>query len=127
MKDTIAAPVGVGVISCITILLVLMLSVFSCLTLSTARADDALAQRGAETVSSYYQADRKARQLSQAVIQGEADKLETIVPMNDRQGLLVNLQRRPDGTIQVNEWRMVLREAFDDQEQLLPVWSGEQS
>lgn len=127
MKETITAPVGVGVISCITVLLVLILSVLSCLTLSTARADYALAQRGADTVSRYYQADSQARQLSQAFTQGKEDALETIVPMNDYQGLLVNLLRRPDGTIQVNEWRTVLLKEFEDREQLLPVWSGEQS
>ena len=49
------APVGVGVITVITILLVLTLSVFSALTLASARADLALSQRNAETVKIYYQ------------------------------------------------------------------------
>lgn len=127
MKDTIAAPVGVGVISCITVLLVLILSVFSCLTLSTARADYALAQRNAETVRSYYEADSEARRLSQGFIQGEEAELETVVPMNEYQGLLVHMLRRPDGVILVRDWRTVLLEEFDDHGQLLPVWSGESS
>jgi len=127
MKDQIGAPIGLGVISCITILLVLMLSVFSCLTLATAQADYALAQRGAETVSSYYAADSTAKRISQDFAMGENAELETVVPMNECQGLLVHLVRSSDGSIVVSAWRTVLLEEFNDQEQLLPVWSGEQS
>lgn len=127
MKDSIIPPVGVGVISCITVLLVLILAVFSCLTLSTARADYALAQRSAETVSSYYEADSEARRLAHGFIQGTETELETVVPMNEYMGLLVHLLRLPDGTVLVNDWRTVLLEEFDDQGQLLPVWSGESS
>lgn len=54
MSKRAAPPVGIGVITVITILLVLTLSVFSALTLASARADLALSTRNAETVTSYY-------------------------------------------------------------------------
>ena len=54
MSKRAAPPVGIGVITVITILLVLTLSVFSALTLASARADLALSKRNAETVTSYY-------------------------------------------------------------------------
>lgn len=60
-----SAPVGIGVITIITILLVLTLSVFSALTLAAARADLALSRRNAETVTDYYE---------KGILPGEADE-----------------------------------------------------
>lgn len=54
MSKRSSPPVGIGVITVVTILLVLTLSVFSALTLASARADLALSKRNAETVTTYY-------------------------------------------------------------------------
>ena len=48
--DKQTSPIGVGVISILTVLLVLCLAVFAALTLSSARADLALSRRNADTV-----------------------------------------------------------------------------
>lgn len=55
--DKQTSPIGVGVISILTVLLVLCLAVFAALTLSSARADLALSRRNADTVQAYYAAD----------------------------------------------------------------------
>ena len=66
--SVISSPVGVGVITVITVLLVLSLSIFSALTLSTARADLALSRRNADTVTAYYAADAQAAALYLSLI-----------------------------------------------------------
>ena len=56
MKDDRGSPVGVGVLTVLTVLLVLTLAVFSALTYTSARADWALSRINADTVTAYYAA-----------------------------------------------------------------------
>jgi len=61
--------VGVGTVSLIMIFAVLCLTVFAMLTLSTANAEKALAQRTASFVSGYYEADTKATQIRAQILE----------------------------------------------------------
>lgn len=63
MKDDRGSPVGVGVLTVLTVLLVLTLAVFSALTYTSARADWALSRINADTVTAYYAADAEAARL----------------------------------------------------------------
>ena len=66
MKDDRGSPVGVGVLTVLTVLLVLTLAVFSALTYTSARADWALSRINADTVTAYYAADAEAARLCPA-------------------------------------------------------------
>ena len=59
-SEQASSPLGVGVITVITVLLALTLSIFAALTLTSARADLALSRINAETVKAYYAADAAA-------------------------------------------------------------------
>lgn len=57
---------GVGSMTLMLLLFVLMMTVFAVLTLATARADLRLTERNAETVSAFYEAEAaKAEALAQ--------------------------------------------------------------
>ncbi len=60
MQSGQSSPVGIGAISILTVLLILSLSIFSTLTLSTANGDLALSEQNAQTVSDRYAADAEA-------------------------------------------------------------------
>lgn len=121
-----SSPVGIGAISIVTVLLVLVFSIFAALTLSTARSDLALSQRNADTVRAYYAADSEATQLYAQFRSGTDAELDTLIPLTEHQALHLHLTRQPDGTVQVQNWQAVSLEddepAIDD---VLPVWEGE--
>ncbi len=126
MNEKLESPIGVGLVAIITVLLVVVLAVFSCLTLSTAQADLALSQRGAETVQHYYEADGRARELLAAFEAGQEASLETIVPLDEMLGLYVKLQRGPDGQAEILAWQTIPREDFTQYtDRILPVWTGD--
>lgn len=118
-----SSPMGVGVVTILTVLLVLCLTVFSALTLSTARADLALSHRNADTVQAYYAADAKAARLYADFAGGDAPELETSIPMTETQSLYLHLIRQADGSILTLAWRTQAEEetGLDDH---LPVWDG---
>lgn len=127
MREKMPSPAGSGVIAVVTILLVLILAVFSALTVSTAQADLVLARRGADTVADYYTADGIARELLHKFRSGDEVQLETLVPMSDMQGLYVSAQRQEDGSVQVLAWKTVLLDDFSDfANPGLSVWTNEE-
>ena len=95
--DKQTSPIGVGVISILTVLLVLCLAVFAALTLSSARADLALSRRNADTVQAYYAADAQAVRCYEAFAAGQEDMLEATIPVTKYQSLYLRLARRADG------------------------------
>ena len=108
MKDQkTTSPLGIGLSTIITVLLVLTLSIFSALTLSTARADLALSQTNADTVTAYYAADREAADLYAAFAAGTDAELEREIPLGDNQSLHLHLQREADGSISVLAWEVI--------------------
>ena len=109
------SPFGVGIITIITVLLVLTLSIFAALTLTTAKADLALSEINAETVQSYYAADREAAQRYAAfasVFSPEAKaELDEWIPMEGNQSLHIALGRIPSGAVEggvaIEHWEVV--------------------
>lgn len=126
MKEELTSPVGVGILSIMTILLVLVLSIFSCLTLTTAQADLALAKRGATTVTNYYETDAKAQEIYAQFLSSQDGELDTTLAIDEQLGLQIHLVRQSDGSVQIMHWNTVLLEEDSSiEEQPLPVWTGE--
>lgn len=116
-------PIGIGVVSIMTVLLVLTLSVFSALTLTSARADLSLSQTNADTVSAYYAADAQAAALYAEFAAGLDDELETDIPMTDTQSLHLHLVRGADG-VEILAWQTVPVEQDAGDGDHLPVFDG---
>lgn len=95
------SPFGVGIITIITVLLVLTLSIFAALTLTTAKADLALSEINAETVQSYYA----------AFASGEKTELDEWIPMEGNRSLHIALGRIPSGAVEggvaIEHWEVV--------------------
>lgn len=126
-QEKASSPVGVGVLTILTVLLVLALAVFSALTFSSARADLALSKTNAETIAAYYAADAEARRQKAEFVAGTSGALEATIPMTDAQSLYIHLQREPDGTCTVLAWKTVSNLQEEDTELMgdpLPVWDG---
>lgn len=120
-----ASPIGIGLITIITVLLVLTLSIFSALTLSTARADLALSQINADTVTAYYAADSEAADLYAAFAAGTEPELEREIPVQDSQHLHLHLVREADGSITVLAWEVVPAEPEESEIDAAPdLWDG---
>ena len=122
MKRSAASPVGVGVISVITVLLVLTLSLFAALSVATAQADLALSRKNADTVTAYYQADAQAAELYAAFAAGNEPTLEAVLPITDQQSLLLRLARTEAGDAEILAWQTQTQEL--PPEEGLPVWTG---
>ena len=122
MKRSAASPVGVGVISVITVLLVLTLSLFAALSVATAQADLALSRKHADTVTAYYQADAQAAELYAAFAAGNEPTLEAVLPITDQQSLLLRLARTEAGDVEILAWQTQTQEL--PPEEGLPVWTG---
>lgn len=118
-----ASPIGVGVVTILTVLLVLSLTIFSTLTLSTARADLALSQRNADTVQAYYKADAQAAKRYADFAESDERELEATIPMTDTQSLYLHLSRQADGRILILAWK-TQAEAESEIDEYLPVWDG---
>lgn len=109
--------------SIMTVLLVLSLTLFSALTLSSARADLALSRRNADTVAAYYAADGQAVRLYAEFAAGSQEELEAEIPVTQRQSLRLHLLREADGSVRILEWRTLAAEEVELDEHL-PVWDG---
>lgn len=117
------AGAGIGLSSVFTVLLVLVLSVFSVLSLFTARADERLSRANADAVSAYYAADAQACRVEADFSRsGEAEREETI-PMTQTQSLQIRLRRAVDGSVERLEWQTVRTEETGEAD-TLPVWDG---
>lgn len=125
--NRLPSPVGVGVITIITVLLVLCLTIFSALTLSSARADQRLSQINADTVSAYYAADGEAARLYAQFAAGSGGELDTTLPVSGTQSLHLHLVRTPDGGVRVLAWQTVSTVEPGLEEDYLPLWEGEPS
>lgn len=114
--------IGIGVMSVLTVLLVLCLSLFAALTLTSAKADQSLSQRNTDQVTAYYAADAQAVALYEEFAAGTEPELETTIPMTDNQSLYVHLVRQEDGSVSILAWRTVAQEMESDDR--LPVYGG---
>ena len=111
MDKKLTSPFGVGLITIITVLLVLTLSIFAALTLSTARADLALSEINAETVQNYYAADAQAAGLYVQFAAGDQASLEEYIPIVSNQSLHLSLTRDTTGAPVILAWETVSRDA----------------
>lgn len=119
------SPLGVGLITIITVLLVLTLSIFSALTLSTARADLALSQINADTVQTYYAADSEAAALYAGFAAGTEAELLREIPLDNGQSLTLHLLREEDGSITVLAWDVTPSSPDDGEIDDAPdLWDG---
>jgi len=115
----------VGIITIITVLLVLTLSIFAALTLTTAKADLALSEINAETVQSYYAADREAAQRYAAFASGNETELDEWIPMEGNQSLHITLGRIPSGAMEggvtIEHWEVVA--SGPDESEIQDQWN----
>ena len=74
--------VSIGIVSLITVFTILLLAVFSVLSLSGSRSDNVLSERAARSVSDYYAAEAQAEQRLQELSILVADDTET--PLRER-------------------------------------------
>lgn len=116
-------PAGIGLVTVFTVLLVLVLAVFSALTLFTAQADERLSRANAAAVTAYYAADAQACMAQEAFAAGTQAEYEADFPMTEVQSLHIRLGRTPEGGVERLEWRTVTNSSTVE-EAPLPVWDG---
>lgn len=124
-REEVSSPLGVGVITVITVLLVLTLSIFAALTISSARADLALSRINAGTVRAYYAADAAAARRYAAFAAGDQGELEEYFPVGDRQELHLRLARNSGGKPQIRAWETVSRAEGSEPLCGPELWDGE--
>ena len=107
MDNRHSSPFGVGIITIITVLLVLTLSIFAALTFSTARADLALSEINAQTVQNYDAADALAAEHYAQFAAGSRESLEESIPIDENQSLHLHLERDADGRVVILAWETV--------------------
>ena len=123
-QEKASSPIGVGVLTILTVLLVLALAVFSVLTFTSAKADLALSKTNAETVAAYYAADAEGRRQMADFLAGGQTEYEATIPMTDAQSLYIHLERLPDGTCDVLAWNTVANGQEVEFSDGLDVWDG---
>lgn len=124
-KNSLPSPIGIGVITLITVLLVLCLTIFSILTYSSAQADMQLSQVNADAVSAYYKADCEAAALYAEFAAGSDAELETTITVSDSQELHLHLVRSADGSVEVVAWNTSAISDLELEEDYLPLWQGD--
>lgn len=126
-----------GMVSLVTIFVVLCLTVFAVLTLSTAVRENALSQAAAEGAAAYYEADRRAVEIAAALDgrpaeadgvaityeETEAGTLASFsVPMGEQQSLEVQILLTGGGP-EVLCWKSEYSGSWTADADL-PVWDG---
>jgi hypothetical protein len=120
---------SMGVTSIIAILVILVLSVFAALSMTTSKADLALSDKTAESNTSYYDADNAAEEqvaVVDSIVKSEDSVEEKLasegfsveaadngilvsyqIPMNETQELSVVLLAKPNGEIERKDWHII--------------------
>lgn len=119
-----SAPLGVGIITIFMILVILCLTTFAVLTLSSARADLRLSRVNAETVTAYYEADARAAGLYADFKSENESELEKTLPITDTQSLYLHLARRADGGVTIMAWQVIASNDELTLDETLGVWDG---
>lgn len=125
------SPPAVGGVSLLVVFAVLALTVFALLSLSTAQADDRLADASVQAVTDYYEADCAAQEILARLRSGEMPPEVTVTEgvctyrclISDTQELLVELLL--DGQeYTVLRWQAVSTETWTPDDSL-DLWDGE--
>lgn len=143
---------NIGSTSLILIFIVLCLATFGLLSLSSAKGDWNLAQKGAAAAHVYYQADRegekflemadqKIKEAFAAAEQGDiknaleqvmgeyyrkdSGTIETDIPMEFGQVLHITLQVTEEGgnLYEISEWKVFNQDEYEIDDSM-PVWTG---
>ncbi|MDO4330109.1 MAG: hypothetical protein Q4C66_12330 [Lachnospiraceae bacterium] len=152
-KSEIKSGANIGSASLILIFIVLCLGTFGLLSLTSARNDLDLAERNAEAVSGFYQADSQGEAFRMQVDTALQDALQENpedpeagltarlgeayhakeqsawmeIPMNSGQALAVKIGiswKDGRGRTRIRQWNVYNREEYEI-DQAMPVWSGE--
>ena len=117
-------PFGLGILTLVTMLLVVSLSVLSLLAYLTARNDALLTQAHAQSMQSYYAADAKAVLLYEQ-FQAESDAFfSECIPFSTSQALRITFERRLGHEVAIVAWQT---ESILDEDVSPPlnIWSGD--
>ncbi len=118
------SPLGLGIITVFTVLVVLCMATLASLAVSSAQADLRLARVNGDTVTAYYRADSLAARAYADFLAGDESELEELIPMTDTQGLRVHLIREEDGTVTALAWQTVSLSDSVQTDTGLDVWDG---
>ncbi len=124
-------PVSIGLSSLLVIFCTLCLSVFSLLSLSSARADERLAEKSREAACAYYEADAKAQEILARLRAGEMPPAVTHengvysyqCPISDTQLLAVEVQVGGE-QYEILRWQAVSTTQWEA-DTSIEVWEGE--
>ena len=139
--------INIGLASIVTIFVVIALTVFAALSVSTARQEKELAEKYADSITAYWTADAECAELANAfgavwadvadeaaveklaadsgaeVIREGGDLLVSYEkPISDVSSLCVTL--RLGENFSIEEWRMVSTDEDWTPDNTLPVWQG---
>ncbi len=121
---------GIGLSALLVVLAVLALTLFSLLSLSTARAQQRLGEKERAPVLAYYEAEAQAHEIlaklragevPQGVAQGDGFYRYTC-PMGENQLLAVEVEIGEDG-YRIVRWQVCARGNWEADDSL-PVWQG---
>lgn len=123
-------PVAIGLSSLLVIFAVLCLTVFSLLSLSTAKADARLADKSRQATYDYYEADCKAQEILSQIRAGQVPEGVTLTdgvyayqcPISDTQILAVEVTVTENG-YEILRWQSVSTTQWEADESLR-VWQG---
>lgn len=125
-KDTFSPP-AVGGSSLLVIFVVLCLTVFALLSVSTVQAEKRLSDKAAQAVADYYRADLEAEKIFARLRAGERvpGVMETdgiyhySGPVSDNQTLHAEIQKE---NWRILRWQVTAR--MEESDDTLPVWDG---
>lgn len=123
-------PVAIGLSSLLVIFAALCLTVFSLLSLSTAKADRRLADKSRQAAYDYYEADCKAQEILSRIRAGQVPEDVSCTngvfayqcPISDTQILAVEVTITETG-YEILRWQSVSITQWEA-DQSLPVWQG---
>lgn len=120
MKDK--GYIGTGLILVMTLLLSLVLVLFSLLSFSASQGDISLTKRTLELEQNYYEADRQATLLLREFEQGNANYFAETIPMGELHALVVAFERENGQTV-ISAWNMIVLDSDDvmGDEDFLPL------
>jgi hypothetical protein len=115
---------GSGIILVMTVLMCLVLVLFSLLAFSAARNDYALSQRMVALEQEYYAADAIATEQLQNFGLSNETSFATTIPIGELHSLEIAFERQ-NGQVVITKWNTVITDdSLLGSEDYLPLWGG---
>ncbi len=115
---------GLGLASLLTAILLICMTVFSTLCLSSARADKRLSDSYCDSISDYYAAENEAnRRLAQLRREGNIGEHELSVAISEGRELSISVVITAEG-YEIIRWQAISTDVWEADDSL-PVWKGE--